>query len=137
VIYIKKKKLFLVMALFLSLSFSITSYTSVFSIPQKNSTEELYQDIFTTLLFENIQDGLDLYYKKPVQYALFDVKVLEAIRPDGYRTFGFLLKLQVKPFVGAHITIGIDNITFEISPSGVVMKNFEHIKSFELPPYLQ
>lgn len=134
-IYIKKKILFLVMALFLS--FSITSYASVSSIPQKNSTEELYQDIFTTLLFENIQDGLESYYKKPVQYALFDIKVLEAIRPDGYRTFGFLLKLQVKPFVGAHMTIGIDNITFEISPSGVIMKKYEHIKSFELPPYLQ
>ncbi|WLC77741.1 DUF3888 domain-containing protein (plasmid) [Clostridium estertheticum] len=136
-IYIKKKILFLVMTLFLSLSFSITSYASVSSIPLKNSTEELYQDIFSTLLDENIQDGLHSYYKKFVQYDLFDIKVLKAIRPAGYRTFGFLLKLQVRPFVGAHNTIGIDNITFEISPSGVIMKNFEHLKSFELPPYLR
>jgi len=91
------------------------------------------------LLFNNIQDSLESYYKRPVQYDHFGINILEATRPDGYRTFRFLLKLGVKPFIGAHngIGIGIDNITFEISPSEVIMKKFEHIKSFELPPYLQ
>jgi len=125
------------MTLFLSLSFSITSHASVSSIPPEHSKEELYQDIFSTLLCDNIEKSLYAYYKKFVSFDLFGINVLEATRTDGYRTFTFLLKLQVKPFVGAHNTIGIDNITFEISPSGVIMKKFEHIKSFELPPYLQ
>lgn len=101
------------------------------------SKEELYQDIYNTLLFPYIQSAIDAYYKKPVSFDLFGVKTLQITRPQGYRTFTFIIKLQLLPFIGAHNSIGMDNITLEISPGEVKMIKFEHIKDFPIPQYLQ
>ncbi|MBU3143992.1 DUF3888 domain-containing protein [Clostridium sp. CF012] len=102
-----------------------------------HSKEELYQDIYNTLLSPYIQNAIDAYYKKTVSFDLFGIKTLQITRPQGYRTFGFIIKLQLLPFVGAHNSIGMDNITFEISPGEVNLIKFEHIKDFPIPQYLQ
>ena len=109
--------------------------TSGFDV-STHSKEELYQDIYNTLLDPYIQNAIDAFYKKPVSYDLFGIKTLQITRPQGYRTFTFIIKIQLLPFVGAHNSIGMDNITFEISPGEVKLIKFEHIKDFPIPPYL-
>ncbi|MFL0246578.1 DUF3888 domain-containing protein [Candidatus Clostridium stratigraminis] len=110
--------------------------------PPEQSKEELYQDIFLSLLSPYIQNEIDKYYSKYLtvtpEVAPYTVYVLSAERLNGYRTFVFNLKLKVIPFVGPHIGVGTDYITLIINSSGdVKIKKFEHIKSYELPPNYQ
>ncbi|MGN0144083.1 MAG: DUF3888 domain-containing protein [Clostridium sp.] len=51
-----------------------------------------------------------------------------------YRSFTFIIKLQISPFVEPHHSIGIDNITIRISPSEIQVEEFKHVKSFPIPP---
>lgn len=55
-------------------------------------------------------------------------------RTNGYRGFLFLVTIEVTPVVGPHIEVGKDQLTFSISAgSGVSLKNFKHIETYELP----
>lgn len=106
--------------------------------PAKGSTEELYQDICLTLLDPYIQKAVDNYYKQYFKHPPGEVPFMEDIlsidRPNGYRTFEFSIKVQVMPFFGPHIQVGIDNITFKVGVGNVVqLEKYEHINSFKLP----
>lgn len=108
------------------------------SKPAKGSTEELYQDVYVTLLYPYIQKAVDAYYKPYFKdspgVAPYMVDVLSIDRPNGYRTFEFIVKLQVMPYFGPHLEVGVDNITFRIGAGNEVqLEKFEHIKSSELP----
>lgn len=104
--------------------------------PQEGSVEELYKDIMVTLLEPCITNEIGKNYGQMLQYDLFNIEFLKIERPS-YRSFIFLIKIQVKPFVGAHNTIGIDNITIKVSPGETKVERFEHVKSFPLPSYLK
>lgn len=104
--------------------------------PIEGSVEELYKDILVTLLEPYITKEINKHYGKPLQYDLFLIEFLKIERPE-YRSFTFLIKLEVQPFVGAHNTIGIDEITIKVSPVETQVKKFEHIKSFPIPPHLK
>ncbi|WP_097027817.1 DUF3888 domain-containing protein [Clostridium peptidivorans] len=104
--------------------------------PTEGSVEELYKDIIVTLLEPYITDEVTKQYGQLLQYDLFAIEFLKIERPE-YRSFDFLVKLQVEPFVGAHNTIGVDEIIIGISPIKTEVKSFKHIKSFPLPPYLE
>ncbi len=102
--------------------------------PKAHSIEETYQDIIMTLLAPHIIREVEKYYGKDAEIDLFSIKVLEAKRTVEHRGFKFKLKIQVDPFIGPHNTIGVDNLTFIIQPSGVKLEKFEHIKSLiEIP----
>ena len=99
-----------------------------------NSKEETYQDIVSTLISPYIQTSIQKNYKVGVSFDLFDVKYLEITRLSGDRKFTFIIKIQVKPFIGAHNTVGIDNITYKVEPLGEFIEiSNEHIKDFPLP----
>ena len=106
--------------------------------PPAGSKEELYQDIFITLLGPSIEKAIEDYYGKPYGYDPWSVDVLNIERPNGDRTTYFIIKLQVMPYIGAHNTIGIDNLTIEVSygKKPKILK-FKHIKSYEIPPWLR
>lgn len=104
--------------------------------PDEGSIEELYKDIIVTLLEPYITDEITKHYGKPLQYDLFSIEFLKIERPT-YRAFNFLIKLQIDPFIGAHNTIGIDEIIIRVSPTKTEVEKFEHIKSFPLPPHLE
>ncbi|MCY6370677.1 DUF3888 domain-containing protein [Clostridium ganghwense] len=104
--------------------------------PTEGSVEELYKDIIVTLLEPYITDEITKQYGKLLQYDLFSVEFLKIERPT-YSAFTFLIKLQVDPFVGAHNTIGIDEIIIRVSPVKTEVEKFEHIKSFPIPPHLK
>lgn len=110
--------------------------------PPEQSREELYQDIFVSLLMPEIQKSVDNYYKEfftdTPMVAPYDLTILKAERPNGYRTFVFMIELEVYPYFGAHNSVGVDRITIRLGGSGdVKVEKFEHIKSYELPPNYQ
>jgi hypothetical protein len=112
------------------------------SKPVKGSTEELYQDIYITLLEPYIQEAVNSYYKEYFKsaptVAPYMVDIISIDRPFGYRTFVFVIKVQVMPYFGPHNAVGIDNITLKIGEENKVqIEKYDHIKSFELPSNYQ
>lgn len=142
------KKVLIVFFLIISLTYSSTNVSlseptdnAAKGIPYKytpteGTVEELYKDIIVTLLEPYITDEITRRYGTLLQYDLFNVEFLK-IERSSYRSLNFLIKLQVKPFVGAHNTIGIDEITIRVSPVKTKIEEFEHIKSFPPPPHLK
>lgn len=111
-------------------------------IPPEKSKEELYQDILMTLLLPYIQNEVDKFYKEyltdPPGVAPYGIYILEAYRINYYRGFDFRLKLELHPYVGSHLSVGTDYITLRVKPGeNVIIEKFEHIRSYELPPYYQ
>ncbi|MFU7517402.1 DUF3888 domain-containing protein [Clostridium sp. HCS.1] len=104
--------------------------------PSEGSVEELYKDIIVTLLEPVISNEVTSHYGRPLQYDLFSIDFLSIERPN-YRSFTFVIKLQISPFVGAYNTIGIDEIIIRISPGETKVEEFKHIKSFPIPPWLK
>ncbi len=109
--------------------------------PSEGSLEELYQDVFMTMLLPYIQEAVRNYYEENTAYspnvAPYEPEILSIERPEGYRTFQFVIKLEVAPYLGAHNPIGVDHITVRVSPGEVNVEKFEHIKSYPVPPWLQ
>ncbi|EHJ00422.1 cell wall binding repeat-containing protein [Clostridium sp. DL-VIII] len=115
---------------------NLSNSYSIFN-PTKQSIEELYQDIFVSLLLPDIQKSVDDYYKnfltEPPIVAPYYVHVLNADRLMGYRSFSFRLKLEVDSYIGPHLNIGDDYITLKIEGGDkVTIEKFEHIKSYYL-----
>lgn len=104
--------------------------------PSEGSIEELYKDIIVTLLEPVITNEVTTHYGRPLLYDLFDIDFLY-IERQTYRAFTFVIKLQIRPFVGAHNIIGIDEITIKVSPGETKVEEFKHIESFPLPLYLK
>lgn len=104
--------------------------------PSEGSVEELYKDIIVTLLEPVITNEVTTHYGMPLLYDLFDVDFLNIERLN-YESFSFIIKLRIRPFVGAHNTIGIDEIIIRVSPGETKVEEFKHIESFPVPPYLK
>ncbi len=109
--------------------------------PPEKSIEELYQDVFMMMLLPYIQKEVDNYYEKNTGYSPsvdpWMIDLLSIERPYGYRSFTFIMKLEVTPYLGAHNTIGVDHITIRVSYDKVEILKYEHIKDFPIPPWLQ
>nr|WP_223555466.1 MULTISPECIES: DUF3888 domain-containing protein [Lysinibacillus] len=52
-------------------------------------------------------------------------------------SFMFLVTLEVTPVLGAHNSVGRDQLTFSINPNEIKLKDFKHMENFGLPPHLQ
>lgn len=109
--------------------------------PAKGSLKEIYQDVFMTLLLPYIDEAVTNYYEKNTGYSPnvdpWEPNILSIERPNGYRTFLFVIKLEVAPYLGAHNSIGVDHITIRVSSGEVKVEKFEHIKDYPIPPWLQ
>jgi hypothetical protein len=104
--------------------------------PPGQTETEPYQEMLITALDPYIQKSVTGYYNS--QYVLappYVVKVMAATRPTAEQVYEF--SIEVEPYIGSHYPVGIDHITIRISPTGIDVVNFEHIKSFPLPPDLQ
>jgi hypothetical protein len=145
VIFLKKVAfiIILIIMIFTNAFFTNSTYASVYKTksflgasfkPPVGSKTELYQDIFVTLLDSCISEAIKNYYHKAYAYEPYDIDILNVYRPNGYRTFDFLIQLQVMPYVGAHNIVGVDNITIEVSYGiGCKVKKFEHLKNYPIP----
>lgn len=99
-----------------------------------DSKEDVYKDIFVTLLAPYIDKAIENHYGKPYAFAPWDVYVLSITRPDG----DFIIKLQISPYIGAHNSVGVDNIIIKVSyGEAPIVQKFEHIRSYEIPPWLK
>ncbi|MET3941628.1 hypothetical protein ABIC22_004440 [Paenibacillus sp. PvP094] len=95
------------------------------------------QRLILTLLSPKIEEQLTLFYKdrlieKPM-FAPFlggnDLKL-------DYHDSHIIAHVTVEPYVGPHLSVGQDLITFHINNSGEVkVIAYHHIKNYELPPH--
>lgn len=104
------------------------------SIPQEGSIEEIYQDIFVTLLLPCIDEAVENYYGQPFSVDPYAVRILRAERPNGYRTFLFEITMEVMPYYGPHNSVGVDHITIKVGSHKAIVEKFEHIRSYKIPP---
>ncbi|MRH43745.1 DUF3888 domain-containing protein [Aquibacillus halophilus] len=110
----------------------------------EDSRELQYQDILMLFLTPPIEKAVDRYYSRslnvtPVVYP-YQINVIDLKRKDSFRTFHFEVKLEVTPVVGPHISVGKDQIIFEIAPtlpSNVKLINYKHLETHELPQHWQ
>lgn len=108
-----------------------------------DSKELLYHDMLMTLLGPEIDIKVNEYYSKvitvkPTVYP-YQIEVIKAERIGEFRTFHFLLVLEVTPVVGPHLQVGKDRLTFEIAPginpNQIKLIKFEHLETSELPSH--
>ncbi|WP_088186067.1 DUF3888 domain-containing protein [Desulfosporosinus sp. FKA] len=99
-----------------------------------NTDNELFREMLITAVDPYIQQSVTKYYKKDVLAPPYMVRVLEARKPSSDQVYE--VSFEVKPYIGAHIEVGIDHVTLRVSPTKIEVVNFEHIKSFPLPSNL-
>ncbi len=135
------RKYLLIIPLTFVLTYAIqTSYNAeVLPDPPQESREELYHDLFITLLLPYIDKGVEDYYSElltdsPIVYP-YMVKVVSAERDYGYRSFRFSVMLEVTPVVGPHISVGKDKLTFAISSRTPKLIEYNHIETHQLPEH--
>lgn len=119
----------LILSVFLGITFHIQINRTVFEeIPtNENSREELYQDIIMSFLTPYIEEAASDYYRRSLIVAPYSVKILSMERPNGYRTFAFRMVLEVVPYVGPHLSVGVDHLTITIQPGGeVLIEDYVH-----------
>lgn len=141
VMILKKLLIIFVSAIVILLTLPLSYVATRNNQPPEQSREELYQDLFITLLGSPIDRAVAAYYSKimtesPTVYP-YSVKIIQAKRQYGYRSFGFQIILEVTPVVGPHISVGTDRITFTISSAQVTVDKYEHLQTHPLPPHWQ
>ncbi|BCJ95699.1 hypothetical protein acsn021_32680 [Anaerocolumna cellulosilytica] len=105
---------------------------------EEESQDILYQDVIITALAPTIDKAIDEYYKNVLTYLPgYDssfIKILNIDRPNGNRTWHFIIDIEVEPFIGPHIAVGKDRISLDLSYPGIpkILK-FEHIEDYPLP----
>jgi len=139
------KKIIVAVLLFISLiSIQLPSNRAyAFTNTQPEAcNEKQYQDIFCALLSSYVMDSVNGYYSKYLNAGVlvdpWAIEILSVERPNN--NFEFVIKMQVIPYVGPHISIGLDHITITVGPTGDVKVNkYEHIESYYsvLPPHWQ
>lgn len=112
-------------------------------IPSLKDDPAILQNVIGRLMIQDIQKAVDDYYSDYTDYlpqvevysSKSTTKMLNLIYDIDNNVY--IAVIEVKPYVTAHNTIGIDWITFEINGAGHIrVKDFKHIKSFEYPPWL-
>lgn len=137
-----KKERTLVVTIFILIVVVITIKSSFVNTTAKQDEEEsqdiLYQDVIITALAPTIDTAVADYYKNILTETPFydstSIKILKIKRPNGDRTSHFIIDIEVKPFIGPHITVGKDRISIELTyPESPKLLKFEHIKDYPLP----
>ena len=136
----------LLLLITLAVPVSVSSFSNNVTKPElkkhyivsQDSKEKLYKDIFITLLLPCLQKEVNNYYKEYLTemptVAPYDVPILRVDRVGGNGRYDFRLKLELHPYVGPHLDVGLDYITVRVnSGDKIIVEKFEHIKSYPLP----
>ncbi|MEK4339109.1 DUF3888 domain-containing protein [Brevibacillus sp. FSL L8-0710] len=135
----KVNQLLLTITIFLIFTFNGVSAAN--HISSSNQTDPMiYQDVILTLLSPNIEKEIRRYYSKfltePSTFAPYYGTEMTIERPGGYRTFAFIVRVKTTPYIGPHISVGEDLITFSINGGGCVkVLEYKHLENHELPPH--
>jgi hypothetical protein len=114
--------------------------TPVYAAPH-DEDEDLCKAVIARLLYPQIQSEINKYYEKvlksPPQYAPFYGAEITVTSASTNRTT-YSVTVVVMPYVGAHISVGVDEITFLVSVAGKVQtKSYKHLEDHKLPPHLK
>lgn len=126
-----KSILLVLLAVWLTMTQNSLCY-AVGEQPQEDSIELQLQDMLVLQLLPYMNEKLAEVYSNvltvpPVLYPYYvDVKNTE--RVNGFRGFDFLITLDATPVIGPHIPVGEDVFTYQVSPFGVKLSKFEHLK---------
>ncbi len=137
-----KKKIILVVTIFILIAVVISIKNSIVNTRAKQVGEDsqdiLYQDVIITALAPTIDTVVENYYKNILTETPFydssSIKILNIERPNGYGTWYFIINIEIRPFIGPHITVGKDRISIELSYPGLQeIISLEHVKDYPLP----
>ncbi|HYE09993.1 MAG TPA: DUF3888 domain-containing protein [Patescibacteria group bacterium] len=102
--------------------------------------EQIYRDLTITMLYPHVKKAIETYYSDYMTYLPHeDPWSYEFIKIDKTpgKNYNYTIVIQVLPYVGPHLSVGKDQITFKIGLDSVKLEKFEHLESYELPPYYQ
>jgi len=102
--------------------------------------EKVYKNLFITLFIPYVNQAISDYYDEyfspvpiedPWNYKFIDIEK----NPE--KNYSYIVILEVMPYIGPHITVGTDRITFLIELDKVKVEKFEHLKSHVIPLHYQ
>jgi hypothetical protein len=137
-----RKIIFIFVTIYIVITMNTYTFAQTLPKPPEGSREELYNDLFITLLSPYIDQPVNVYYSKiitetPMIYP-YQVDVISAKRILEGRSFLFIVTLEVTPVVGPHISVGKDRLTYKIGagvgPGLTKLIRFDHLETHELPP---
>lgn len=138
----KKSLLAITIILFIVviITIKITFVNTTAKQAEEKSQDVLYQDVIITALAPVINKAVIDYYKNIfTESPLYDqtsIKILNIERPNGYRTWHFIINIEVDPFIGPHITVGKDRLSIDLSyPNYPEVLKFEHVEDYPLPEH--
>lgn len=135
------KKLIITVAILLTLSCLAPVKATSEDGSSENPSEDVYRNLCLKLISPYVNKAIDNFYDEYLTYLpredTWDYRVLSIETPHpGY--YFYTVKIEVLPYVGPHLIVGIDHITLKIDLSGTVeIALFEHLESHELPPHYQ
>ncbi|WP_368503471.1 DUF3888 domain-containing protein [Alkalihalophilus sp. As8PL] len=105
-----------------------------------DSTELKVQDLMMLLVLDSVATPINEYYfdflkENPVVYP-YEIELKQIERMEGFRSFHFVITLEVTPVIGPHIAVGKDVVTLEVSPvlpKTIKVLTYEHLETYELP----
>ncbi len=123
-----------IFGLLLLTSSNLSIANAISPTPQVNKEVKLYKDVTLTLVTPVVQKAINEFYGKinnenPVVDP-YHMDIVRTTRPSGENTYGFLIEIKATPYVGAHNIVGLDNITLQVAPYEVIVKDFKHIESY-------
>ena len=125
-----KKILLCIVVIFILIQFS-----SAFAAEDIDNDTANVNEIVIKLLWPEIQSAVDSFY---FPYLTVSPQVAYYYGTEIVEVSDNQLTIETTPYIGPHIGVGEDKITFNISNSGdVTVSEYEHIKSYELPPHRQ
>lgn len=129
-------KKFILATIFLVFTLSGAAY----SAPQEKE-DHLCKAVIARLIYPQITAEINKYYEKiltdPPTYAPYYGTEVQCASDSTNKT-SYSVTVVVSPYVGAHVSVGVDEIKFLISVTGDVKTvSFKHLEDFKLPPHMK
>lgn len=138
------KKLFIAILTVVMVLSGLTVYAS--NTLEENSVRldnpERLNKIIITLLMPEVEKDVNNFYKsylsiEPTVVAYFGDSNITHIVGD-IESSMYTVTIEIEPYIGPHISVGRDRMTFDVSADGTVkMKSHDHLESYQLPQHLQ
>lgn len=127
-------------------SLSLTVTASSKKISSGNDKDDIcyvFQQTIIEFLMPQIEQAVINYYKEYFNYLpgvspyyggkVLSIKHVDS-EPEKNIPYSYEVVVQVQPYIGPHISVGKDNLTFRVFAGGKTQLNkFEHVQSYEIP----
>ena len=108
---------------------------------RSQSVEVPDREVLLTMLWPYVDMAITGHYgtenRYTVQTAPYVMEIVRIEQPERMIEYTYDVTIVVEPYANAHITIGEDLMTFEVSLTGIRLKNYQHNKDYPLPEYMQ